>query len=140
MSFSLGLIESFIFITLSLVHFNWVFGGTWGFDAALPTNENEKRVLNPRKIDSLVVALGLLVFGLYYLIKIRLLLFYMPNWILQYGGWFIAVVFIARAIGDFKYVGFFKKIKITNFAKYDSSYYSPLCLFVGITAVILQIL
>jgi len=41
-------------------------------------------------------------------------------------------IFLLRAIGDFNYVGFFKKIKDTNFGKMDSKYYSPLCLVIAI--------
>ena len=53
----LSLILVIIFFILSIIHFNWVRGGTWGFDNALPTNENGERILNPRKIDSLIVNL-----------------------------------------------------------------------------------
>ena len=31
-----------IFIVLGLIHFNWVFGGKWGFEIALPTKDNGK--------------------------------------------------------------------------------------------------
>ncbi|TKI67695.1 DUF3995 domain-containing protein [Lysinibacillus mangiferihumi] len=43
-----------------------------------------------------------------------------------------AVIFLIRAIGDFKYVGFFKKIKHSQFARNDTWLYSPLCLFISL--------
>jgi hypothetical protein len=58
----------------------------------------------------------------------------------RYGSWFIPVVFLLRAVGEFRYVGFFKKIKNTSFAKMDSQYYSPLCLAVGVLALIIKYL
>jgi len=36
-----------------------------------------------------------------------------------------------RAIGEFKYLGFFKKIKNTEFAIADSKLFSPLSLAIG---------
>ncbi len=140
MSLVLSTLESAILIALSLIHFNWAFGGKWGFDKALPTNENGKRVLNPKKIDSAIVGLGLLVFGIYYLIRTRLIFIDIPLWILNYLGWFIVVIFTARAIGDFRYVGFFKRIKNTEFGKLDSQYFSPLCLCMAILAMLLELI
>lgn len=138
MSIIIGILESVVLITLSLIHFNWAFGGTWGFDKALPTNENGIKVLNPRKIDSAMVGFGLLVFGMYYLIKIKLISVDIPLLILNYLGWIVAIIFIGRAIGDFRYVGFFKKIKNTEFGKLDSKYFSPLCLAISILSLLLE--
>lgn len=137
MNIVLGIIESFILIILSGIHFNWAFGGKWGFEKTLPTNVNGKKVLNPKRIDSAIVGLGLLIFAIYYLLKVGLISLEIPNWILYYGGWFIAAIFIARAIGEFKYIGFFKKIKNTDFAKLDSKYFSPLCLIIGLIGITL---
>jgi len=46
----------------------------------------------------------------------------------------MAVVFAARAVGDFKYVGFFKSIKGTTFALWDTRVYSPLNVVVAALA------
>ena len=39
-----------------------------------------------------------------------------------------------RAVGDRKYVGFFKRVRDTEFARRDSRIYSPLCLLLGLGA------
>jgi hypothetical protein len=43
-----------------------------------------------------------------------------------------------RAIGDFRYVGFFKRIRDSKFARLDTLAYSPLCaalaVLIGIAA------
>ncbi|WP_307347298.1 DUF3995 domain-containing protein [Metabacillus malikii] len=48
----------------------------------------------------------------------------------------ITFIFFLRAIGDFKYLGFTKKIKNTNFSKYDTALYTPLCLYLGLIFMI----
>ncbi len=40
----------------------------------------------------------------------------------------LAAIFLARAIGDFRLVGFFKRVRSSRFARLDSLLYSPLCL------------
>jgi len=137
---TLTIIESAIFFILAGIHFNWVIGGEWGFNEALPTNSEGKRVLNPRKIDSFIVSLGLLSFGFFFLIKASLISIELPDWLQNYGGWGIAAIFLLRAIGDFKYIGFFKKVKTTDFAITDSKYFSPLCFLLGVIAIIISIL
>jgi hypothetical protein len=68
-----------------------------------------------------------------------LITFNTPDWLSKYGLWTIAVIFTLRAIGDFNYVGFFKKIKHTKFGKNDTKYFSPLCLTIGILTIILEL-
>ena len=110
-SIFISIILSLIFIILSLIHFYWVIGGTWGFDNSLPTNEEGKRVLHPKKYDSAIVGFGLASFGIFYLLKSQIIEFPIYTWILTYGGWIIPFIFLLRAIGEFKYLGFFKKFK-----------------------------
>ncbi len=129
-----------IFFVLSGIHFNWAFGGKWGFNDALPTTKSGKRVLNPRKIDSAIVGIGLLSFCLFYLFRTGLVPILFPDWMLKYIGWIVTLVFLARAIGDFKYVGFFRKVVQTDFSRADARYFSPLCLLIGLLALVVQIM
>ncbi len=135
----LALLLSTVFFILSLIHFNWVFGGKLGFEASLPTNGKGERVLNPRKIDSALVGIGLALFGLFYIFKAGLIALELPPWIFAYGGWIIPIIFILRAIGDFKYVGFFKRVKDTDFGKRDTRLFAPLCLAIGLIGMIVQL-
>jgi hypothetical protein len=136
---ALALLLSIIFSVLAAIHFNWVVGGQWGFDNSLPTKESGERVLNPKKIDSAIVAVGLTSFALLYLIISNAVKIELPNWIITYGGWIVPSIFMLRALGDFKYVGFFKKVKITNFGKMDTKFYSPLCLTIGVIGYAIQL-
>ncbi|WP_303319189.1 DUF3995 domain-containing protein [Flavivirga abyssicola] len=130
----------FVFFTLALIHLNWVMGGTFGFAESLPTKETGERVLNPKKFDSAVVGVGLMSFSFFYLIKAGCINLNLPDWLLDYGSWIIPAIFFLRSIGEFKYVGFFKKVKTTTFGKLDTKFYSPLCLFLGMVGVILQLI
>ena len=128
----LSILLSILLIGLGLIHFNWVVGGNFGFSESLPTKESGERVLNPKKIDSAIVGIGLTAFGFLYLLKSGVIEFIIPGWIMAYGSWIIPIIFLLRAIGEFKYVGFFKKIKKTEFGKLDTKLFSPLCLIIGI--------
>ncbi|HFC00954.1 MAG TPA: DUF3995 domain-containing protein [Phaeodactylibacter sp.] len=128
-----------VFLTLSILHFYWAFGGKWGFAEALPTNEKGERILNPKPIESTVVGFGLLLFAIFYFTKGGWVTIELPEWVWKYVGWMISGIFIFRSIGDFKYVGFFKKIKNTPFGKMDTKYYAPLCLVVGLLGIIVEL-
>jgi len=61
----------------------------------------------------------------------------LPRWIVAVGAPVTAVVLLARAIGDFRYIGFFKRVRDTRFARLDTRIYSPVALMLGIaTAVV----
>ena len=133
-------ILTIIFLIISIIHFYWVFGGTKGLDKALPTGKNGKRVLNPGKIETSIVGIGLLFFAFYYLTKIGILEIELPKLIADYSGWIISSIFILRAVGEFKYVGFFKKIKNTEFGKFDTKYFSTLSLTIGMIGILIEII
>lgn len=136
----IAIILFLIFLFISSIHFYWAFGGKWGSDAVLPTKDDSNtKILNPAILPSLIVAVGLLSFGLFILVMSGLISIDIPQWLFKYGLWIIASIFILRAIGDFNYVGFFKKIKHTKFGKSDTKYYSPLCLTIGIFTIILEL-
>ena len=139
MSTLLAVVLMVCFLVLAALHFYWLLGGTQGLDQALPTDEAGNRVLNPGKIETAIVGLGLLSFAFYYLVKSGILEVALPSFIVNYLGWGISLLFILRAIGDFRYVGFFKKIKHTEFGKYDTKYFSILSLIIGIIAFFVEL-
>lgn len=135
----LSILLGIILIGLGLIHFNWVIGGKFGFSESLPTKESGERVLNPKKIDSAIVGIELTIFGIFYVLKSGLIEYSLPAWIIKYGSWIIPIIFLLRAIGEFRYVGFFKSIKKTEFGKLDTKLFSPLCLAIGILGIIIHI-
>ena len=129
-----------IFASLGFIHLYWLFGGKWGLEKVIPTKDNQTSTLSIPKFATLIVALVLLLFGLIYLVKSGLINVQIPNLVTKYGYWIIPSVFILRAIGDFKYVGFFKKIKTTPFGKSDSKLFSPLCLAIGLMGIFILLI
>jgi len=135
----LSIILLVIFTSLGFIHFYWLLGGKWGLEKVIPTKDNQSSTPSIPKFATLIVGLVLVLFGLIYLAKSGIVNFVIPNWITNYGYWLIPAIFILRAIGDFKYVGFFKKIRNTKFAKADSKFFSPLCLTVGVIGILIQL-
>jgi len=124
-------------IIMGLFHFYWALGGKIGLDKALPTKDG-KLLLNPGKILTALVGIALLGFAyIAYILQFNDLgtLQYAKYYI--YTAWILSAIFIIRAIGEFNAVGFFKKIKETQFAIYDTKYFSPLCLVLGVIFSIL---
>ncbi len=52
----------------------------------------------------------------------------------------IGVIFLIRAIGDFNIVGLFKQKNKSLFAIKDRQIFVPLCLYLGISSILITIL
>jgi len=137
---SLSAILVAIYFVIALIHLYWLFGGEKWIDKALPTDKNGKRVLNPGKLETVIVTFGLLLFSFYYSLKIEIFEVEVSRLITEYIGWIISSIFIIRAIGDFKYVGFFKKIKNTKFAEFDTKYFNFISLIIGLIGIIIELI
>ena len=121
---------SLIFVILAIIHLTWAIGSTWGLESALPADpKTGKVVIYPSTSMTLFVAFGLLACAFIYFINPE------PgnpkNWIFDWGRVIVPVLFVLRAIGDFKYVGLTKKIKGTRFSAMDTKFYTPLCLCIS---------
>lgn len=116
---------------IGLLHFYWGLGGAIGRDYALPT-ENGKVLINPGKIMTLMVGAVLIGFAV---IAYRLHFYdlrsisYRDSLIAM--GWVLSGIFTLRGIGEFRAVGLFKKIKSSPFAHYDTRFYTPFSLSMG---------
>lgn len=133
---TLSILLCVTFLVLSGFHFYWIFGGTWGVKKVIPTKTNGVNSFTIPKFGTLIVALVLVVFGLVYLAKSEFIT--IPYSFTKYAYWCIPAIFILRGIGEFKYVGFFKTIKNTEFAKADTKLFSPLCIMIGFIGFIIQ--
>lgn len=119
-----------IFIAIACLHIFWAFGGKWGAADAVPSKETGGKLFSPSPFSCVIVALTMIVMAVLVLQYSKLIHLPQIEAISNYGVWVVAAVFLIRAIGDFKYIGFFKKIRTTAFAKNDTKYYSPLCLLI----------
>ena len=94
---------------------------------AIP-EKNGRLAFHPSKLATFMVAVGL--FGCATLVAGLVGWFVLPvaRGVLDKLGLGLALLFLLRAIGDFRLVGFFKRVRGTRFSTYDSCFYSPLCL------------
>lgn len=120
-----------IFTFIAAIHFYWAFGGEWGLQSAIPSKSREEKFRPPPIFATIFVGLGLLFFAFVYLVKSTLISSDLAARVVFYMQWVIPVLFLIRAIGDFKYVGFFKRVTDTDFAVADNKWFTPLCLLIA---------
>jgi hypothetical protein len=102
-----------ILALLSALHFYWAAGGTRGKAAAVPARDG-KALFHPSKRATAGVAVLLAIAAAMVFAGLR------P------AEWVLALIFGARAIGDGRWVGLFKRVRGTPFATLDTFVYSPL--------------
>ncbi|MCP1123307.1 DUF3995 domain-containing protein [Bacillus sp. 3103sda1] len=125
-----------ILVFISLIHMYWACGGTWGSKVVLPMKKDSgEYTFVPRKIGTFAVAIAILCFAMILLAQSRYLFFWNASDYTKWGCMILAGIFFLRAVGDMKYVGFFKKVKGTKFSIYDTLLYSPLCLYIALIFV-----
>jgi hypothetical protein len=129
-----------ILLLLAAVHVYWAAGGKAGKAAAVPTAEG-RAVITPSARGTAMVAAGICLIVAILALRIgwlKLPVIAGDNILVQIAAWLIAAAFALRAIGDFRYIGFFKRIRDTRFARLDTLAYSPLCavlaVLIGIAA------
>lgn len=117
------------FVGLAALHLYWALGGKFGMSAALPEVDGEP-VFTPGAAATVAVAFVLAGFAL-----IALVLGFGTGFALTpyaiFLGFAVGGALVLRAVGEFRYVGFFKRIKGSKFAAYDSWLFSPFCLLAG---------
>ena len=130
------IINALVFVSLAMLHVYWAVGERVGSAAVVPSQPDGSRLFKPGPLSTWLVAGGLMVFALITLGNLPSQYGAYPGFI-RFGDWTIATIFILRAIGDFRFIGFFKKVKGTNFSKNDTRIYSPLSLCIGVISLIL---
>ncbi len=119
------------FTILAILHIYWALGGKLDIQKMIPV-VNDKPVFVPGVLGTFVVAFVLICFAAIALIlgfNDLVLVEYLPS--VKYAGFAIGTILVLRAIGEFKYVGFFKRVRGSDFAKYDNWIYSPFCVLAG---------
>ena len=134
-----GLAVAAVLAVLCLLHVYWAAGGRWAQGVVVP-EVGGRKTIDPGPGATLVVAalLGLacatvaLRSGVVELDAV-------PGWLVRVGAWVLTVVFALRAVGDFRTVGFFKRVRATPFARWDTRLYSPLCLLLAVGCLLVAL-
>jgi hypothetical protein len=119
------------FALLAILHIYWALGGKLDIQKMIPV-VNDKPIFTPGVLGTFVVAIMLICFA-----AIALALGfggavsvdYRPY--VKFAGFAVGAILVLRAIGEFRYVGFFKRIRGSEFATYDNRIYSPFCFLAG---------
>jgi hypothetical protein len=125
-----GAAAAIILSLLAVIHIYWALGGTLGKSRAIPTRDGLP-LFTPTPFTTFLVALGLFAMAALNVIRIGWIAAPEISRFVRAGLWLTAAIFLLRAVGDFRYVGFFKRHRESRFAKLDTLLYSPLCLLLA---------
>ena len=133
-------VNAILFVSLAGLNVYWAFASNTGWLRLVVPELDHKPAFRPGRLSTLLVAVGLLGLALITIWAMRPIYkgvspFMASPWWCIYGNLAIAVVFFLRFIGDVKYVGIFKRVTHTQFAHYDTLFYSPLCLCIALMAL-----
>jgi hypothetical protein len=117
-------------------HAHWALGGRLGFSVSLPQRPTGEPVMAHRlpwwRPAAACVALGLLALALLLLAHAGQIRLPIPPEVVRVALLAVGAAFVARALVPNRYVGFFKFVRTTRWAKYDTRLYSPLFLILGL--------
>ena len=120
-------------------HANWAVGGRLGLSVSLPQHPDGTPVMAHRlswwRPAAAAVALGLACLALLLLAQAGHLGLPLPGQLAQIGLLCVGLAFVGRALIPNRYVGFFKALRSTRWAKYDTRLYSPLFLILGLLII-----
>jgi Protein of unknown function (DUF3995) len=120
-----------VFALLALVHVYWALGGQAGSLGAVP-EVHERPAFVPTASATFSVAIGLVACAVLVAASAGLVVSKVPATWVTWMAYALAFVLLARAVGDFRLVGFFKRVRGTRFARLDSAVYAPLCLILAL--------
>jgi hypothetical protein len=116
-------------------HLYWALGGRVGYSVSLPQRPDGVPVMAHRlgwwRPAAGAVALGLIVLALLLLGCTGHLGLPLPRSAARAALLVTGIAFVARAVAPNRYVGFFKSLRGTRWARYDTRLYSPLFLLLG---------
>ncbi|WP_292936979.1 DUF3995 domain-containing protein [Noviherbaspirillum sp.] len=127
---ALAVVVCVIFIGLALWHFRMAFAPTVAESGAVPTVEG-KPLFVPSRRATITVGFALLLAAALVAITDGLVPVAVPKVVPASLSYALALGLLGRAVGEFKYLGFFKRVRGTRFAKLDTLVYSPLCLLLS---------
>jgi hypothetical protein len=126
----LAVTVSAVFVALALWHFYMAFAPAAGESGGVPS-VGGKPLFVPSAKATVAVGIVLLSFAVLVAATAQLFALPLPRLMLEWLSYGLALGLFARAVGEFKYVGFFKRIRGSRFARLDTLVYSPLCLLLA---------
>jgi hypothetical protein len=120
-------------------HAYWALGGRIGYSVSLPQRPDGAPVMAHRlswwRPAAGAVALGLAALAALVLGHAGHLHLPLPEGLARAALFATGGAFVARALVPNRYVGFFKSLRGTRWARYDTRLYSPLFLLLGLLLI-----
>jgi hypothetical protein len=123
---------------LGALHVFWALGGRLGVRSTVP-EVNGKRVFTPTPAATFAVALALFAASALVLGRAGAFSSLMSAALFKWPVLLLGFIFLVRAVGEFKLVGLFKRVRGTSFARWDTWLFSPLCLGISLAALWLSL-
>ncbi|HEY2775910.1 MAG TPA: DUF3995 domain-containing protein [Candidatus Binatia bacterium] len=124
-----------VLAVLSMLH---VYGGVEGVEGesspVIPEIDG-KPVFVPEPRDWYAMAAALALASILVTTRSGLLRSPFPDAWTQFGTIAVGIVLVLRAVGDFHMLGFFKRVRGTVFAEWDTRLFSPLSLILGLATL-----
>jgi hypothetical protein len=122
------------YLAISLLHVFWAMGGRFGAAAAIPSRDG-RLVFQPGRAATLCV--GVMIAGCSAMLCAwtGVLPLRLPHVALRGAVGFLGLVMFARAVGDFRYVGLFRAVRESAFARMDRWVYTPFSIAAGVLLV-----
>jgi hypothetical protein len=134
----IGFLAAAVLFALATLHVYWAAGGRWGSDVAVPGRGGEP-LFTPGPSATLVVGALLGAAALVLLGRLGVWGAWLPRWPFALGTWTLVAVFGARVVGDLRWVGLFKSVRGTAFARWDTWLYVPLCALLALAALLVAL-
>jgi hypothetical protein len=123
---------------IAIVHFCWGIA-SMEEEAVLASEYEDQSLAAPTNTECLDVAAALILASVIVAARGELLRSPMPEAWTHIGAFAVGTVLIARGIGDFRYVGFFKRVRDTAFAEWDTRLFSPISFLLGVATLWLAV-
>jgi hypothetical protein len=121
-------------------HLHWALGGSLGYSVSLPQRPDGTPVMAHRlpwwRPAAGAVALGLVALAALLLAHAGHLPLPVPASLARAALLVAGAAFVARALIPHRHVGFFKSVRGTRWALYDTRLYSPLFLLLGLLLIV----
>lgn len=119
-----------VFAALAALHVYWATRAVPDVapaGGAVPVRADGTPLFRPGRTSTLAVALLLGAAAIVVLGRTALIATLAPAALYRIATWVLGSVLLLRAIGEFRYVGLFKRRRGTRFATMDTWLYTPLC-------------
>ncbi|MFL9884411.1 DUF3995 domain-containing protein [Paraburkholderia agricolaris] len=122
---------AFAYFIFALMHVYWAMDGRRGLRSAIPERDDGRPLFHPRRYGTWVIAAAIAGCSVLLLWWVRAFASPLPDSVLRGGVLMLAVAMVLRAIGDFRYFGLFRTIRISRFARMDRWLYTPISMLAG---------